>query len=89
VTDEIRNDWSPVSLLDKEIVGKVADIDGIDILGIDPLVNGAQHLQVGLREEVLGIAILEQSQFRQTTAYNRYAARKFSFLPHNNLLIRI
>ena len=45
----------------KKVIGKIAEINGFDLFGIDSLIHRRQHLEIGFRKKILRVSVLKQS----------------------------
>ena len=72
VPHEVGYDRGPVGLLHEKVIGEVADVDRIDVFGVDPLVHGTDHLRVGFGKKILAVAVFEKTQLGQPAADDRH-----------------
>ena len=73
--EEVGDDRAPVSLVDEEVIGEIADVNGLDVLRVKALVDGTKHFQISFGKEILGISLLEKPQLGQA------APRESFFFP--------
>ena len=71
----------------KKVVGEIAQIKGIDLAGVYPLIDRSRHLFEGLGEQVLGIFISEHAEIRHAGSYDGDTPSQFSTFLHIQSLL--
>jgi hypothetical protein len=67
-----------VSLVDEEVIGEIADVNGLDVLGVKALVDGTKPFQISFGKEILGITLLEKPQLGQAAPRESFSSSLFS-----------
>ena len=79
----VGEDGTPVGLAGEEVVGEVAEVEGVDVARVDALVDGGEHRLEGLGEEVLGVAFGEDAEAGHARSHHGHAAAESAFLRHS------
>ena len=89
MADGIGDDGAPVRLIDEEIVGEVAQVEGIDVGWIESFVDRGDHVLEGVDEQVLGVLVRQHVELRHAGPDHGYASRKFSSFCHISFSISV
>jgi hypothetical protein len=66
----------------EEIVRKIAQIEGIYVRGVNPLVYCGDHLVEGFAKQVFRVLIAEHAEFRHARTHHRHTSPQFSLSSH-------
>ena len=80
--DGVGQDGAPVRLRDEVVVGEVAEVEGVDVAGVHPLVDRCQHGGEGVGEQVLRVPVVEHAELRHAGADHGDAPAQLSSLSH-------
>ena len=81
-TQRVGENGAPVGLAHEKVVAVVAQVESVDIGGVQPLVHRGDHRPEGLQEKVLGIAVPEHAELGHPRANQGYPAAQISLLSH-------